>query len=312
MVAVGLATILVGTVVMIFQHSTTIFNISHSRVTVFGNARAAIDTFARDLYSIVPIDSLQQRFVMVSKGESEGSDRTKTALDHIQFRATIPVNYDVSGQVTPDTVKTVHVLYSLRKDTDPELLLEEGQTLTKRTKRQIYVLQRRIYEISKLEQTNPAGVIKNVTEENGDEPQYADSEYKNERNDLCHYVLSLNFEYLHPDPDVDPNNEKANLMKIWKVPDPLKGSNKDPLAKYLVPEVDGNYGGGIGNLPITYENDFQWDPNNPNNEPEPPKDKRQLEKFPMAIRVSMRVVEGAGERQERLITRIIWLPLANP
>ena len=68
LVAIALATILVSTVVTIFHGSTDIFKTSESRITIYGNARAAMDILARDLSSMLPLDGGQQRMCIIHSG----------------------------------------------------------------------------------------------------------------------------------------------------------------------------------------------------------------------------------------------------
>ncbi len=284
LVAVGLATILISTVVLIFYGSTDIFKISEARMAVFGNARAALDIFARDLQSCLPIEGGQQRFLITNGGQvgyglplAFDSTAALQARDSIQFRAIIPVNTDAAGAalvappnaVAPPVLRTVHVSYSLQEDSDPELLAQSvgatGLTTTVRTARVIYVMQKRVY--------NPTiggnGVINPLPFTT---PQPPPALPETERADLCHYVLSMNLEYIY-------------YTGPGATQQPIRAFAPDVPGLILSPFFNG-VGVPLGSLP--------------NSDP----------RLPLGVRLSLRVTEGASERQERLIVRTVWIPLS--
>ncbi len=254
LVAVGLATILITTVVLIFYGSTDIFKTSEARMTVFGNARAALDIFARDLQSCLPLESGQQSFLITNAG---GPGFTAAglpaagdmALDTIRFRAIVPVNSTAPATPLPaTTLRTVEVFYQLVADNDPELLTSTGAATTQRTARNIYNMQKQVFDFA------AAG----------------SPEMTLERAALCHYVLSLNLEYF------------GNV-----------GGQVRPF-----PPTAGPCWGGPGGTPAPVGAGTPL--SNPNLHP----------RLPLGVRLTLRVVEGAGERQERMITRTVWIPLS--
>lgn len=290
LVAVGLATILISTVVLIFYNSTDIFKISEARLTVFGNARAALDGFARDVQSAVPTASAQQRFLLSRvAGGGVGYDSPGTlpvtpgtqGKDAIQFRAIIPLNLTIAPPSIPatPTLRTVHVLYSLRDDGDPELLSQFVTGITTRTGRSMYILQKRVYEPPTAAFFIAPAAITTTNLPAADPSEYhavmvptVPPSLMSERADLCHYVLSFNLEYF-----------------TLKSPGPgLPGVL--PVAPYGVTAA-----GSILSAAFTAGT---------------PVGTVVTDRLPFGIRAMLRVVEGAGERQERLIVRTVWIPLS--
>jgi prepilin-type N-terminal cleavage/methylation domain-containing protein len=51
MVSVALMLVLVGAVVMVFNHTSTVFNVSEAKMSIYQNARAALELMARELTS---------------------------------------------------------------------------------------------------------------------------------------------------------------------------------------------------------------------------------------------------------------------
>lgn len=297
LVAVGLATILISTVVLIFYGSTDIFKMSEARMSVFGNARAALDIFARDVQSAVPAESNQQRFLMTrSAAGGVGWDSPTTlafpagkeGTDAIQFRAIIPVNMSMgpvppAGMLPSPTLRTVQVLYSLRHDGDPELLSTNLIQFTTRTNRRIYVLQKRVYDppaavpgffvpiASFSAQTNTA--VADPSEYHAIPIPSVPPGLGSERCDLCHYVLSFNLEYF--------------ALKAGATP---TAPGVPPVAPYAP-----NGAGSALSAAFTGGT---------------PLGTAVTDRLPFGIRAMLRVTEGAGERQERLIVRTVWIPLS--
>lgn len=286
LVAVALAIILVSTVVQIFFGSTDIFKMSEARLTVFANTRAAIEIFARDLQSALPVESGLQRF-LINRPPAGGPGWDSTAnlpiaagtmgQDSIQFRTILPVTSDnVTGRFLPDpmtpdipaqsALRTVHVLFSLREDRDPELLSDTGTDTSTRTQRRMYVLQRRVYNpsVNSFLIAPPITTV-NLPARDGPE-EYHNPGVFSERLDLCQYVLSLNFEYL--------------VFAAGRVASFAPNAPGSPISPFFTANLP------LGGAPAT-------DP-----------------RLPVGVRVMLRVVEGAGERQERVFLRTIWVPLS--
>lgn len=295
MVAIGLATILVGTVAMIFYGSTDIFKTSESRITIYGNARAAMDVMARDISSMLPRDSGQQRMYIWNGGTSEGNDRGNPATDTIQFRAIVPVNSTrhgnqapPAGQLASPTLMTVHVLYSLRLDDDPEILGITNQTNATATGRPLYVLRKRLFDVATLGAQGTvapaAGFPAAGDALDGANPNL----YADETGDLCHYVLSFNLEWIHSacaapaGPGWHPAPYPISAPTAYVIGGVALNSPAQPAA------------GTAPTMPIGYLTNV------------PP----VAGPLPQAIRVTLRVAEGAGVKQERIISRVIWIPLS--
>ncbi|MBI5365673.1 MAG: prepilin-type N-terminal cleavage/methylation domain-containing protein [Planctomycetes bacterium] len=284
LVAIGLATILVGTVAVIFHGSTDIFKTSESRIAIYGNARAAMDVLARDISSMLPRDGGQQRLVITNRClpphlenatapgtivSHQGGNRADPALDVIQFRAIIPINSTgppANTTLPSPTLTTVHVMYGLRPDDDPEILSTTASTTTT-SGRNLYVLRKRVYNptlIGGAGTQDPNGA--NIDARPPAAP-YAASAYIDESGDLCHFVLSFNIEWIH-------NNQAATV------------AGAPPAGCWQL--------GSLGTLAAPIGAAATVAPN----------------LMPQALRFTLRVAEGASVRQERVITRVVWVPLS--
>ncbi|MBI3272339.1 MAG: prepilin-type N-terminal cleavage/methylation domain-containing protein [Planctomycetes bacterium] len=290
LVAIGLATILVGTVALIFHGSTDIFKTSESRIAIYGNARAAMDIVARDISSMLPREGGQQRMCTENKcflhqagaADSSGDVRGDAAIDTIQFRAIVPINSTrraggAGQQLTSPTLMTVHVLYMLALDDDPEILTNDSTvraTVERNAQtpngRPLFVLRKRAFDIPTLGNGNAAGTVTaNVDPAVALTPASAvQSLLTDEQGDLCHYVLSMNIEWINSTQPVAGQIVNAN-PGTWNTI--AIGTIANPVGLTLA-------------APIT--------------------------PLPQALRITLRVAEGAGVRQERIITRVVWIPLS--
>lgn len=89
--------------------------------------------------------------------------------------------------------------------------------------------------------------------------------------DLCHYVLSMNIEVLY-----DPNSADQTAPRYYQLTDNTPYRAGSNLTTLPYPLGDGN----------------------PSTEPT----------LPPAIRITLRIVESAKEIQERVVSRVIWIP----
>lgn len=284
LVAVGLMVILMTAIVMIFYRATDVMKINDARITIYENARSAVDLLANDIQNALPIDGGQQRLWMENfnrpaVGVVPVGNNTDGSLDYIGMVtvATAPAGVGATSR----ELRTVYVEYYMMNDDDSETSFTgAGYTTTQRSQRNIYVMKRRLWSI-----TTAAALTKLTTQQKTTIPLFtpmpspaalvpgsgsAPDFLLIEEGDLCHWVLSFNLEPYWDDTPADPNG-------------PGKYSEMDegspmPYQKAIMPVGD--------TLP--------GDP-----------------AFPRKIRVTMRVSEGAGERQERVFQRDVWVPLGG-
>ncbi len=302
LVAIGLMIILMGAVALIFFQSTDLFKTSEARMQIANNARTALDMLARDLAGSLPTDSNAQCFTMWNQPGAPGGGWQSTngqdiqgagsfgARDALQFWATTSFRGTVSG---------VHITYYAKESTDPEIMNQAGTAAGVRTGRNLMVLRR----IAR---------------------RRNNAIWDTDEADLCEYVLSFNVE-----PLLDPDDAGPEAPRFVNLDEPALGFrsagsvppfappgnpyNSAPLVWWsmLVHPTDSNPSanvppvspGGSSVLsttlhplyPIGCVAPLRATPNNI--------------KPPMAIRITMRIVEGGAEKQERLISRVIWIPI---
>ncbi|NUN47333.1 MAG: type II secretion system protein [Candidatus Brocadiae bacterium] len=283
LVAVGLMVILMTAVVLIFYRSTDVMKINTARITIYENARQAVDTLAGDLQNSVPFDGGQQRmwfqnFVRPA-GTAPVGDNVDGARDYVGM-----VTVATAPALGTRELRTVYSEYYLRNDDDAETnFTGAGYTSAQRSQRQIFVLVRRMWAIpasvggsDPLKTAQMAGVPLSV-------PSYAATTAPPvlappftfmsmpliEEGDLCHWVMSFNIEACYDASPTDPTNP-ATYME-------LDGAG-NPYLSSVMP---------LGDALAT-------DP-----------------RIPRKFRITIRVIEGAGERQERTFQREVWCPLGG-
>lgn len=291
LVAIGLMIILMGAVAIIFFQSTDLFKTGEARMLIANNARTALDTLARDLAGCLPYDSQAQAFTMWNvpgttaggaNGESIQGSGSFGARDALQFWATTSFRGTVSG---------VHITYYVARSVDPEIMNTQGMAAGVRTGRNLMVLRR----IARRRVNNA---------------------WEMDEADLCEYVLSFNIEALVDRDDSGPdaprffqldegpfrngplfpppgNPYNSTTLPSWwamtdgQLPANIPPRTPSPTEQVLRPDLHPLYPIGVWGAP---------------HQPNPVR-------VPMAIRVTMRIVEGATEKQERLISRVIWIPI---
>lgn len=290
-VAVGLMTVLMGTVAVVFLRSTDLFRRNEADQQIAASQRAALDMLSRDLAGCVPVESGAQRFILWDVSGRAGDDGETVvadpssplpdgAADAIQF---------VSATSFRGTTSTVHVTYCVDLSTDPEVMLDGGSPRGMRTGRRLMSLKR----IAR---------------------RQAGNAWETDEADLCEYLVSFNVEAL-VDPD-DDGPESPRFMQLGE--GPLRrgpafappGNPYDSAALGWWARTHDGSGRSTGRIPPLTPSDPVLSaalhglypigaPRTPSNGVRPPR----------AIRVTMRVVEGAAEERERLVSRVIWLPM---
>lgn len=284
LVAVGLMVILMTAIVMIFYRSTDVMKINDARIQIYENARSSVDLLANDIQNALPVDGGQQRlwmenFTRPAVGPVPVGDNMDGALDYIGMVtvATAPAG---SG-VTSRELRTVYVEYFMMNDDDSETSFTgAGYNQTQRSQRNIYVLKRRLWTIS-----TAAALTKLTTQQKSSIPLFT------------------------PMPSPAPLG-------------PGSGSAPDFL---LIEEGDLCHWVLSFNIEA-YWDDTPVDPNGPGkyselDEGSPMPFQKSIMPvgdtipgdpgFPRKFRITLRVSEGAGERQERIFQREVWAPLGG-
>ena len=303
LVAISLMVILITSTVMIFNSSVATVKISEARINIQNSARAAMDHLWRDLSSMLPMDGGSQRFWMsddainpTSAGAGAPMSPTDPnrhvtgATDSIGFRTVTSVN----GILLP-----VQVIYRLVQDLDGMRQRTIQRVINGRIQQgvRIYVLRK---EILNLDGT----AVRDATSGRPILPI-----------DLCYYVTAFNLEYMHA-----MSNDRTN---------PLSGLNGQfcQIAPDMSGQILGPFPGPASTIlrPGNLSPIIGARPRNPMGEPDGASDgsspiKNDIQQttgtgtrfYPAfivpALRATMRVVEGSEARQERVYTRVIWLP----
>jgi prepilin-type N-terminal cleavage/methylation domain-containing protein len=286
LISVALMVLLLAAVTMIFAGTTETVYIQEARMTVFTNARYAIDIMENDLLGCLSFNPPQQtppvggapqqppppssmpvvyqafwmeNGVVAAPGQLPSYNvggppavHTQRAGDRMSFRATTAVG---------DTMQTCQVTYELipgSKTLDPNgtpVAGDSSHERTVRTNRGLYTLIRRV-RVAKPDQPNIFSEFATVKD------RVSGAMVKVEDQELCHYIISFNLEYYS-------NNQTFSQL------DPSPFPSSDPLG-------DGDRNGGKNDTTTPY-------------------------RVP-AIRVTFVVVEDVGERQERTVQKILWIP----
>lgn len=278
LVAVGLMIILIASVAMIFVSATDVFKISESRISIYGNARAALEFLARDLAGSLPSENGQQRFFLHDSSSEAGDNGTngqnipangQGATDGMLFRATTSVDNSIRG---------VYVAYFLEEDDDPDVRMRAARTVN--TNRKLYALVKRLRDFN----GNP--VLDSSGTQISDIP-------------LCHFVVSFNIEMYAGTGPAD--NGFYQIDRGSTIPSSPALLYSDVESVREIDSLSNNLQGdpyaasdGWGVWPLG------------NGVPVPPNVEPPL---PAALRITMRVVDGARENQERVVSRVIWIPI---
>lgn len=302
LIAVGLSILLLTAIVVAFHRSMDVIRSSTARVTIVENARIAMDAIGTDLDNMVPAIPRQtsgpsettspQRMMFRSYArQAETVDGVAVpagtnadgSCDYLGFTTTASAP---SGSGAPGrSLRTVYVEYLLARDHDGESTMSGPGTLSSlRSRRPIFVLKRRVWalpnSLSVLDSAQagglpifapyPAGLTAPATIAL---PGPVGSTMPLlEEADLCHWVVSFNVELFVYDPSKSP------IPAFHELDDPAH-----PYTASVMPLGDGK-------------------PYQP--QPFPPAMKVEPEpEAPRKFRITLRVIEGAGERQERIVQR---------
>lgn len=283
LISIILMMILMMAATMVFMGTTDTVMIGEARITVYTNARYALDILENDLMGCLPFGAppappppppapppppppmnLQQFWMENGRTAAPGSlpqyntggnDHIGTAADRVSFRALATV---------ADTLQTCQITWELIPSnfyTDARGNLQRGDSShqrTARTNRPLYTLIRRVRVA---DPANPTVYNRMAKDSTGVDVQ--DSE-------MCHYVLSFNLEYY--------GISNTGLMVFSQL------------------------------QPSYFQNKMPPDPNDPLGNGQGPNDTTAAYRIP-AIRVTIVVVEDTSERQERSISKVTWIPV---
>jgi prepilin-type N-terminal cleavage/methylation domain-containing protein len=311
LVAVALTVLLVTSLVSIFNAGVQTVKISEARMRIQVSARAAMDHLERDLSSMLPMDGGSQRFWMrdgaidpespirgnpaslspVWMGSAAPDRHVTGAVDSMGFRTVTSVN----GSLVP-----VQVLYRPVLDRDPARWKTAPRVVQGeiRPGRLVYILRKEILDLN-------GAPVRDATTGRPVAPI-----------DLCYYVTAFNLEYMCAMSD-DATNALSRLNAQFCQIAPDKHNTPDgpfpgPRTSMLNPTLLGAIpaaaravnpmgepdGAGEGSSPI--KNDIQATTGTGT---------RFYPAFIVpAVRATLRVVEEIEARQERVYTRVIWLP----
>jgi len=290
LISIALMVLLMAAVTMIFAGTTETVAVQEARMTVYTNARYALDIMENDLLGCLSFNPPQQNppggppggpgqqqppppstmptvyqafwmenGVIAAPGQIPSynvggppSVHTERAGDHMSFRTTTSAG---------NSMQTCQITYELipgDRTIDQSGAIVAGDSShqrTARTRRGLFTLIRRIRVANP---TTPNIFSEFATVKD----PVSGSIVKVEDQELCHYVISFNLEYY-------ANNQTFSQL------DPSPFPSGDPLG-------DADRNGGKNDTTTPY-------------------------RVP-AIRVTLVVVEDVGERQERTICKTMWIP----
>jgi prepilin-type N-terminal cleavage/methylation domain-containing protein len=210
LIGIALMVMLLLAVTLIFQRTTEVVALNEARTTVYTNARYALDTMENDLLGCLPLDwaplpipgvqgqvlSEPSQIFWMENGQAVGpgippqmnvgGGHHEKSADQISFRSTTTVADTLqSVQVTYKLIPSNMVLDSTGATTSGDQTHKE----TARSNRGIFTLVR---QLRAPDPNNPRVWSKPVrvrVRGSGSEEDVPDQE-------LCHYVISFNIEYL--------------------------------------------------------------------------------------------------------------------
>jgi len=292
LIAIALMVMLLAAVTMIFAGTTDTVATQEARMTVFTNARYAVDIMENDLLGCLSFDPLEaqkpgpagaappppptgaqvplQRFWMENGWASTadafpqkvGGHHTDAAGDTICFRSTTTVG---------DSMQTCEVTYSLipgSKAIGPSNTVVSGDMshqATLRTGRALFTLVRKV-RVAEDPGAGGAGGAGGAVSVDPKVPWKFTAKVKDRVSgamidvmdqEICHYIVSFNLEYY-----------AANQQFSQLDPSPFNESNpagQEPTGSAVIYRVP-------------------------------------------AVRVTLVIVDDVGERQERTIQKAIWIP----
>lgn len=283
LVAVGLMVMLMTAIVLIFFRSADVMKIGDARIQIYENARAAIDVVASDVQNALPVDGGQQRLWMENfarpvVGTVPVGNDVDGALDYIGLVTVTTA--PTTGPTASRELRTVYVEYFLMNDEDAETSFAgAGYMEAQRSNRRIYVLKRRLWTVG-----TATSLVQLVTQQLAGVPIFSPM----------------------PSPTI--------LSVGAGLPPNLVLLEEGDLCHWVV---------GF-NIEVYYD-DTPADPNGPGKWVELSASGHPYTKtimpvgdnvgtdpvFPRKLRITMRIIEGAGERQERMFQREIWAPLGG-
>lgn len=298
LVAVGLMVVLMTVIVTIFFRATDVMKINDARINIYENARSGMDILENDIKNAIPVSGGQQRLYIDDYTRPAGSvapagTNVDGAADYIGMVTvtTVPVVVTAVPLVVTRELKTVYIEYFLTIDDDAETSFTgKGFTEAQRSKRSIFVLKRRVWElpaaVATLQAQQVAGVplfnampapltVSSMMVPPGPSPG---TMKLIEDGDLCHWIVSFNIECLNYDRSKVPSATNPAFLDLTVAPNAYVKA-KMPLGGLGIP-LPGTPAGSVANVPGK-------------------------------LRITLRVIESAGERQERLIEREIWVPLGG-
>lgn len=291
LVAVGLMVILMTAIVLIFHRSTDVMKIQGARIDIYENARAAQDIFCNDMQNAIPSSGGQQRMWIANYARPASApvpigNNTDGAADYVGV-VTVTTCPAGSGATATRELKTVYAEYFLTNDDDAETSFTgKGYTKAQRSQRRIFVLKRRLWALPTLITTLQIQQISAIP--------ILSTPLTSPTGPL---TVTNNMTPPGPSPATMTLIEDADLCH-WIVSFNIEcyhyiaASAPGPLnPKYYELNESGNpYVAAV--MPL---GDL------PGSEPV----------IPRKLRMSLRVIEGAAERQERLLQREVWLPLGG-
>ncbi|MCE9584299.1 MAG: type II secretion system GspH family protein, partial [Planctomycetes bacterium] len=155
LVAVGLMVILMTAIVLIFYRATDVMKINDARINIYENARSAMDILENDIKNSVPVVGGQQRMYIADynrpvAGIVPAGTNADGAADYIGL-VTVTTTPAGAGATATRELKTVYVEYFLTTDDDAETSFTgKGYTTSQRSARKIFVLKRRIWALPTL------------------------------------------------------------------------------------------------------------------------------------------------------------------
>jgi type II secretory pathway pseudopilin PulG len=275
LISIALMVMILFAITLVFARTTETVAIQEARTTVYTNARYALDILENDLLGCLPFDPpplpiptapgvakppqipfqvfwMENGFVSPGQLPAKVSGgHEKQAGDKLSFRATTTVG---------DSLQTVQVTYMLipgNKVLDASGAVQPGDSThekTARSERGLFTLVRMVKGPRK---DDPRIWDQQVRFK----PKGSATEEDIPAQELCHYILSFNLEYL------------ANNMMFSQLDVPGPFDSDRPI------------GDGQG------QNDTEG-----------------TALRMQAVRVTMVIVEDIGERQERTIQKVMWIP----
>lgn len=299
-VSVALTVILVGAVYQTFSQAQQIFDRGSARLAVYSDIRAAMNLMGRDLIGVTPTSGRQSFSLAqnVTSGFDEygseifgvnpnGWEMQSEFQDQSQAGAADMMAF-IASSSTADQVTERAIAYRPVPTRDPELLTEgEGEPETVRFNRVLFELQRISIPPEQVLQ-GEGGSIENFYSPGGQGGRYTidDSGGFGEEGEagtfvsyVSKYLLSFNIEVL---PDNNDSEHYFDLNENALHSGFDYSNNTDGLSNNVYP---------IGQLDQQGGNDDGPSPT-----------------LPDAIRVTMRVTEGARGVQERVVQRVFWIP----